>query len=216
MKEVGEEDTKLRYRRSSAQDLELWKHHASFGGEDKNRMVTITTWLLGFSAAIFWYAVTKLPLSNSGDALRIILISILGISISVFAAYISLLFSGYANQNWEKADEIASERHWCDLLPDHFPTLVQRQSSAKEKEYRWKWIGKITNWIEKRVKWLAEEANKIGRRFAKPCYTSELAPVFLAFLSLCALSFLVHFVILFLALITFAISPTESPICEVF
>ena len=58
--EVDKSPEKTFYGRESEQDLELWKHHASFGGEDKNRMVIVSTWLLGGSAAILWYIWTKL------------------------------------------------------------------------------------------------------------------------------------------------------------
>jgi hypothetical protein len=40
---------KSMFDRTADQDLELWRHFAGFGGEDKNRMVTVTSWLLGFS-----------------------------------------------------------------------------------------------------------------------------------------------------------------------
>ncbi|HWB41310.1 MAG TPA: hypothetical protein VG500_08635 [Gemmatimonadales bacterium] len=46
--------------RTEEQDLELWKHFAGFGGEDKNRMVTIASWLLGFSAALLAFAAQRL------------------------------------------------------------------------------------------------------------------------------------------------------------
>ena len=51
--EADKSPTETFYGRKPDQDLELWKHHASFGGEDKNRMVTVSTWLLGGSAAVF-------------------------------------------------------------------------------------------------------------------------------------------------------------------
>jgi hypothetical protein len=41
--------------RTAEQDLDLWKHHAAVGGEDKNRMVAITTLLLGFSGGLLGY-----------------------------------------------------------------------------------------------------------------------------------------------------------------
>lgn len=90
------------YGRSAEEDLEIWKHFASFGGEDKNRMVTIATSLLGGSAVILWYIWTEqvnfddgnLVLEEAGRALGV---AILGAGVSFLAAYVSLLYGGYSN-----------------------------------------------------------------------------------------------------------------------
>ncbi len=59
MPDVTKPETEILPGRNPDQDLELWKHHASFGGEDKNRMVTIASRLLGGSAAILLYILDK-------------------------------------------------------------------------------------------------------------------------------------------------------------
>ena len=110
------------YGRSAGEDLEIWKHYASYGGEDKNRMVTIATSLLGGSAVILWYILTKQVNFNDGNlVLREAGISlgvaILGAGVSFLAGYVSLLYGGYSNRNWEKANQIAFNRGWYDLLP---------------------------------------------------------------------------------------------------
>ena len=51
----------------SNQSLELWKHYAGFGGEDKNRMVTLASWLLAGSAGTAWYIVTTLAEQKSSN-----------------------------------------------------------------------------------------------------------------------------------------------------
>src|SRR5215213_6986884 len=107
-------------RRDPSQDLELWKHHSNIGGEDKNRMVTICCWLLGFSAAILWYVAVKLIAPHEAGpnaSVRALVVSILGIIVSICSAYIALLYGGYSNRNWQKADDIAECRGWRDLLP---------------------------------------------------------------------------------------------------
>ena len=102
------------------QDLEFWKHYAGFGGEDKNRMVTIASWLLGLSAAMLGYIVSETisPESFSvTEPVKALLLSVVGLGVSIVAAYIAVLYGGYSNRNWEMADRIASRQKWSDLLP---------------------------------------------------------------------------------------------------
>ena len=86
--EVNKSQAEAFYGRSPDQDIELWKHHASFGGEDKNRMVTIASFLLGFSAAIVGYIVERLVAPNAfklGQPLKALAAAALGILASGFA-----------------------------------------------------------------------------------------------------------------------------------
>jgi hypothetical protein len=52
--------------RESEKDLELWKYYAGTGGEDKSRMVTVASWLLGFSAALLAYVATRYIILSEG------------------------------------------------------------------------------------------------------------------------------------------------------
>ncbi|MFX0202763.1 MAG: hypothetical protein ACFFCW_42205 [Candidatus Hodarchaeota archaeon] len=161
------------YGRSAGEDLELWQHHASFGGEDKNRMVSIATWFLGASAAMLWYIWTSLICPNPlgiKEPLITLGVATLGMGVSALAGYISLLYGGYSNQNWEKADQIATSRGWKDLLPlDH-----EAQGHG---------------------------LNAIAKRLARPCKPQvELAPVFVVFLVLAAFSLAAHLTILSLSI----------------
>lgn len=109
------------YYRSSSDDLELWKHFASFGGEDKNRMVTIVIWILGVSISIISYTGSHLIGNISSEPKcqpkeLLVPLTITGVLISLIGAYVSLVYGGYANRNWEKANQIARERGWTDLL----------------------------------------------------------------------------------------------------
>ena len=90
--------------RRPEEDLELWKHYASLGGEDKNRMVTIATSLLGGSAAILWYILTNQICSSKScdlwplklkEPVIVFGVAILGMGVSILAAYVSLLFGSY-------------------------------------------------------------------------------------------------------------------------
>src|ERR1051326_2704317 len=83
--------------------LEVWKYYGGIGGSDKNTMIKIVTWLLGFSTAIIGvYATDKLK-----DDFAINLLFILGALISTVAACVALLYGGYSLWNWSIADRIA-------------------------------------------------------------------------------------------------------------
>ena len=151
------------------QALEAWKHFASVGGADKNTMVTVASWLLGFSGTILGYVVTNLLKSDSFVLLQPVptfFLGGLGILTSVAAGLVALLYGGYANWNWARADEIAEARGWHDLLPD-----------GPKREGRHNPTG------------LAALAKKLAgpKDCAKP-----LAPVFLVFMLLAAISGMVH------------------------
>lgn len=158
-----------RYGRNPDQDLELWKHHASFGGEDKNRMVTIASLLLGFSSTILGYIVAHLIDPDHlvlHQHYKAFAAATVGIVVSGFSGYVSLLYGGYSNQNWEKADQIAEDRGWKDLLP----------SDDKSPGFA---------------------LHTIAKRWARPCKPTEgLAPVFKVFVVLAMLSMLAHLAVL--------------------
>jgi hypothetical protein len=97
--------------------FEVWKYYASAGGVDKDRMIQIATWLLGFSAGILsLFATGKLTVP-----LAVFLLLFLGILVSVLAAFVALLYGGYATRNWAIADQIARTYAWPELLPTNNP-----------------------------------------------------------------------------------------------
>ncbi|RHW23371.1 hypothetical protein D0Z08_30235 [Nocardioides immobilis] len=100
----------------------MWRHFAAFGGEGKNRMVTVTSWLLGLSSALLWYVISR-SIGDRGVRLdepeRALVTASVGMVVSATAGYVALLYAGYANQNWHRADSIAENNRWRDLLPDY-------------------------------------------------------------------------------------------------
>jgi hypothetical protein len=97
--------------------FEVWKYYGSVGGGDKDTMIKIVTWLLGFSAAIIaFYAKDeiKAPLST-------VLMLVLGVSVSIVAAFTALLYGGYATWNWAIADLIAETYKWPEQSPSYDP-----------------------------------------------------------------------------------------------
>jgi hypothetical protein len=162
-RQVGAKETSMEngdHERSPDQDLELWKHFAGMGGTDKNTMVTIVSWLLAFAAAAIGYIVTDKDLigytiPRISHPVRMMTVSSLGLLVSAVAGYVTLLYGGYANRNWAKADDIADRRGWCDLLPGD---LGDRNSKKRQKSSR---------------------LNNVAWHWARPCYPdAELAPVF--------------------------------------
>jgi len=97
--------------------FEAWKYFASVGGSDKDRMIHIATWLLGFSAGIVGLQSTgKVTDSQAGG-----LLAVLGVLVSAVAAFVALLYGVYASWNWAIADEIADAYRWLEALPKHDP-----------------------------------------------------------------------------------------------
>jgi MFS family permease len=127
------------------------------GGTDKNTMIVTVSWLLGLAAGAIGYVVPHVIGSTAArleNPLRIAAVSALGLLLSLVAAYVALLYAGYANRNWAQADMIARKRGWLDLLPEGC-------------------AGETT-----RRKWVAAAAWRLSR----PCDPErKLAPVFFVF-----------------------------------
>jgi hypothetical protein len=117
MRNQSENSCSNRAWETESTTFEVWKYYASVGGADKTMMIQITTWLLGFSAAILGFLSTgKLTILWAAE-----LLICLGILISCLAAFVTLLYGGYATWNWAIADQIAKDYNWSLLLPKHNP-----------------------------------------------------------------------------------------------
>jgi hypothetical protein len=108
--------------------FEAWRHHAGAGGDDKDRMVKISSLLLGVSTGI---VSLMLNTAVKSDVLceprTAICLSFFGLIISCISAMITLLYGGYANRNWAKADQIAEDRKWLRLYPTDSPIPELRE-----------------------------------------------------------------------------------------
>jgi hypothetical protein len=80
---------------STAETIQLWQHFVRTAGEDKNRMIGMTTWLLGLSASIVGYVATHADTPHINLAL-----SRVGMAVSVFALYIVWLY--WAHEQWNR------------------------------------------------------------------------------------------------------------------
>lgn len=145
------------------------------GGTDKNTMITTVSWLLAFAATAIGYIVTNSQMITATiprvqQPGKMMVVSLLGVFVSVVAWYLALLYGGYSNRNWAKADEIARKRKWLDLLPEGSPDKMTPERVCKP-----------------------DRLAAFAWRRARPCYPqTELAPVFKIFSFLALLSGLAH------------------------
>jgi hypothetical protein len=115
--------------------FEVWKYYGSVGGGDKDTMIKIVTWLLGFSAAIIGFYATE----KSETLLATVLLLVLGISVSFLSAFTALLYGGYATWNWAIADRIAESYKWREQLPSFNPI----------PRYEAPWTAQLSLWLAK-------------------------------------------------------------------
>ncbi len=99
----------LKYQLDSKDYLELWKYCEEVAGRDKDRMVTISTWLLAFAVAIHAFILTKqmkfslLSINIDGN-MQVIVLAVAGIITCWIAKHLIYAFSAYANRYWFMAD----------------------------------------------------------------------------------------------------------------
>lgn len=101
-------------------DLEVWKYYGSIGGSDKDTMIKIVSWLLGFSTAIIGLYSTGKILVPFAEVLLIFI----GFLVSIVAAFVAILYGAYAAWNWSIADRIAESNKWKRQKPDYKPFKV--------------------------------------------------------------------------------------------
>ena len=164
-----------------SRDLEAWKHFASTGAIDKNTMITAVSWLLGVGTAPIGYVVTQLiesfvPLHFKEPG-QVVLLLVMGMLISSAAGYVTLLYGGYANRNWARAEYFAKKHDWRNLLPE---TDARYQGPVPRTDRRG--MAGIAWW------------------FARHCDPeTELPPVFRVFFFLALVMFVTNGVFLILA-----------------
>jgi amino acid transporter len=87
-------------------NIDLWKYFESIGGGDKDRMITIVTWLLAFATALLAYIATKdidltrLKVKNPREAIAF---AVLGLFICAISGYVIYALAEHADRNWERA-----------------------------------------------------------------------------------------------------------------
>jgi hypothetical protein len=88
--------------------LQLWQYFESRGGELKERMLGLITWVLGFAAAVLGFAVSNtLDFDSSGvvkKPMLLIILSITGGSLTWYADIIIREFAEHINRNFDRAD----------------------------------------------------------------------------------------------------------------
>ena len=155
----------------------MWKKFAETGGADKDRMVHVCNWLLSFSVAIIGVAFAKgvdPSIVTKGAAIAIL--GGLGLLLSIASALVTIIYGGYANWNWAKADQIARVYHWDILKPKDEPWTAMQKLQDSCLLAKW------------------------GRCWSAPADTySRLAPIFNLYFVLALLSAFVHIIIMGMA-----------------
>ena len=153
------ETTKPRTWEDEKMALDVWKYYGSIGGADKDQMIKIVTWLLTLSTGIVsLYATDQLKESRA-----IPLVFLAGVLVSSLAAFVALLYGGYAAWNWAIADRIAESYSWKEQSPKFRP--------IPEASALWR--------------------DKIPLHFAVPC-EDRVAPVFWVFFLFSVASLTAH------------------------
>ncbi len=103
------------YKLDGKDYLDLWKYCEEVAGKDKDRMVTISTWLLAFGVAILAYIFTRGFQSDSFSIkeygrIQVLFPAFAGMIICVFAGYLICAYSAYANRYWFMADWLEKEK----------------------------------------------------------------------------------------------------------
>jgi hypothetical protein len=167
--------------------LEAWKHYASVGGADKDRMVAVSTWLLGFSATIIGFTLTQ---GVDGYSLKqpmvSALLALVGMGLSAVALAVAFSYGGYANRAWATADQIAAAYNWHYLLPSNNPF---QSASAPAETQGITWRRRILDWAHGKMAELA-----LGLADPRPTQR-RLAPVFEVFVLVALASFVIHLLV---------------------
>lgn len=144
--------------------LFVWQYFANIGGHDKDRMVTMLTFLSPFLIGTIGFAYI-----NDNEVA-----AITGFLMSLIALAIVLMYGGYANRNWEQADRIAETYLVNSNLKglDERGNVVVKPLSRELIPERFYDSGRIGRWVLKLAKFLSRSHNP----------NKSLAPIFQLFL----------------------------------
>ena len=152
-------------QRDASDMVALWKHFAETGDHDKNSMVQICNWLLAISVAIVGLAFAKdVHTRFVNERWTFLILGSFGTVISLVSVSVALIYGGYANWNWAKADQVARDNNWNDLDPDHDPWTEDQKTHS--------WV--LARW----ARCLSYPVNTYNR----------LAPIFIVYFGLSVLS----------------------------
>ena len=113
--------------------FELWRYCEEVGGRDKDRMVTIATWLLAFALAILAYLFVQLEKNCwvPNSLLELFFPTIAGLVICGLAGLLIYAYGAYANRYWFMADWIKLNK--IDGLSEFHDTDVFINAMENEK-----------------------------------------------------------------------------------
>ena len=92
---------------------DLWKHFEAAGGSDKDRMVTIASWMLAFAIGIVGYVITqKWPIAAK-DGFTTGWLAALGLLVCAIAMVVIVIFGRAARRLWRLADELVTNTNFA-------------------------------------------------------------------------------------------------------
>ncbi len=166
----------------------VWQHFAKIGGHDKDRMVTILMFLSPILLGTIGFAYTTKDPDQQQVAATV------GFFSSLIAAAVVLMYAGYANRNWEVADEIAENylsnvalervntQKYLALAQGHVPL----SDVLKPKPEDLSDFGLFGRFIQAIARWLSQPHHP----------KKSLAPIFMLFFVLSLISALTSLLIL--------------------
>ena len=92
--------------------LTLWTHYEGRGSEDKNRMISTATVLIGFAGAL-------LGASVSSKQWVAVILAILSLAVALMSWVLIQVFKIYADRNFKIADTVGRE------LNDHLKAIIK-------------------------------------------------------------------------------------------
>jgi len=166
-----------KYKLKDRDYLDLWMYFEEVGGKDKDRMVTIVTWLLAFAAVILSYIITQSDLDPTQRAI----LALIGIFISSMSSLFIYAYGAYANRYW----------YWADLLKEY---IIEDLNETHKTEV---FINAIDADRKKRFNRLSQGIIKFFSR--RESTTEGLVGVFRILLYLSLVLSLVFIIIIFTA-----------------
>ena len=140
----------------------IWNNFAAAGSADKDKMVTIASWILGLSVAADGYLMSKWAHMFHG-AIEFFVIPLVVMLACLVTLFVVFVYAGYSNRNWAKANELARCAGVEVLLLDNEAPELKDDS----------------------LRFLTRLALRMSKRLSKP-YDARtgMAPVFWLFLVL--------------------------------
>lgn len=122
-----------RYELTGKDLLDLWKYEEDQGNTVKGRMLSIVTWLLALAAGVLGFTLKELGIieGKQDNALIAIGLSVLGLAICIYSAFLIDEFGNHMKRHWGSADWLRARIDGLDDIKraggQDFPGLAEKQ-----------------------------------------------------------------------------------------